>query len=343
MIFLVVLLQSSNVLALQNLYLNRVGFCDVEVGYDVHVVGNKAYVTNNDGLMIINTQDPRNPYKAGELLIGGCFGFVINGSIAYIASVLSGFVIANLSNAQFPEPIWSDSTSGANKVAISGDLAYVSYIEGGFNIFNITNPESPSLIGTFSGTRSDSIQVKDNYVYFADAEVGLKIIDVSNPSNPFLVQTLSQTGGANDIHISDNILYLARWGMGIKVFNISNPTSPLALDSYDDDDGGEELGLVEKDGLLYVADNSGVELFNVSNPNSIFEIAQLTRDVGAAHEIDVDHEYIYVALGGGLLILEVSNTPQEIDLLIYLIIISVGVAGILILAYLMILKRKKKA
>ena len=343
MVFLIINLQFSNTLANQSLYLNQVGSCNIEVGYDVHVVGDKAYVTNNDGLMVIDTQDPQHPYKVGELLIGGAVGFVMNGSIAYIASVSSGFVIANFSNTQNPETIGSDSSSGAYRVAISGDLAYVSYMEGGFKIFNISNPASPSLIGTYSDTRSDDIKVKGNYAYFANADLGLKIIDVTDPSNPQLIQTLSQTGGANDIHISDNILYLARWGMGIKVFNISNPTSPLALDSHDDDDGGEELGLIEKDGFLYVADNYGVELFNVSDPHSIFKVTRTTSGVSAAHDIDVDDEYVYVALGGGLLILEVSTSNQEVELLIYLIIASVGVAGIVILAYFMILKRRKRA
>ena len=102
------------------------------------------------------------------------------------------------------------------------------------------------------------------------------MIDVSNPSSPQLVATVSQTGGANDIHITNDVLFLACWGMGIRVFDISDPTSLQMLDSYDDNDGGEELGVIEKDGLLYVADNSGVELFNVSDPTSIVEIAERT-------------------------------------------------------------------
>ena len=344
LIFLFVsILISVSIQATQGLFLNRIGFCNVEVGYDVHVVGNKAYVTNNDGLMIINTQDPHNPNKVGELLIGGSTGFVINGSIAYIASVLSGFVIANVSNPVNPEIIGSDTTPGADKIAISGKLAYVSYAAGGFFVFNISIPESPQLIGSFSDTRSDDIQVKDEYVFFANAEKGLRVVNVADPSNPYLIQTLVQTSGANDIFISDNILYLARWGMGIKVFDITNPISPLALDSYDDDDGGEELGLVEKNALLYVADNSGVEVFNVSDPNSIFKVTPLTQDVDAAHDVDVDSRYIYVAMGGGLLILEVSSTLPGIEVLIYMILISAIVAVISIVIYYAVLRRKKRS
>jgi len=82
-------------------------------------------------------------------------------------------------------------------------------------------------------------------------------------------------------YISYYLLFLAYWGYGVKVLDISNPTSPLTLDSYVDNDGGGELGLVEQDGLLYVADNYGVEIFNVSNPNSIVEVAERTSDVSA--------------------------------------------------------------
>lgn len=169
------------------------------------------------------------------------------------------------------------------------------------------------------------------------------MVDISNPSSPQLITTVSQTGGANDIHITNDTLYLGCWGAGIRVIDISNPTTPQMLDSYEDNDGGEELGVKEKDGLLYVADNCGVELFNVSNPASIVEIAERTIDVEAAHDIDVDDEYIYVAQGGGLLILEVSTTP-ETDPIFFLIITLSVVAAVGVISsvvYIKILKPRK--
>jgi len=328
----------------QSLYLNRVGFLDIEVGYDVHVVENYAYVTNNDGLMIIDIQNPQNPQKVGEILTGGSFGFEIENDTAYIASSSSGFVISNITDPRNPDVLGQNSAGGATKIAISGSYAYVTYSGAGFKIFNINDPTNPAFLGEFSDSRSDAIEIKANIAYFANAEVGLKVVNVSNPSSPQFIKTVSQTGGANDIHITNDTLYLSRWGAGIKIFDISDPTSPLLFDSYDDNDGGEELGVVEKDELLYVADNSGVEVFNVSDPTSIVEIAERTSDVDAAHDIDVDGEYIYVALGGGLLILELSNTPESDPWLIYLIIIVLAVgAGVVILSviYFKILKPRK--
>ena len=331
----------------QSLYLNRVGFLNIEVGYDVHVVGNYAYVTNNDGLMIIDIQDPHHPQKVGEVLSGGALGVVVESNIAYIASVTGGFIISNVSNPSNPQLIGQDSIGGAIRIAVSDSCAYITYFGGGFKIFNISDLSNPAFLGEYSDTRSDAIEIKDNFVYFANAEVGLKVVNVSNPSTPQLVTTISQTGGANDLHITNDTLYLGCWGAGIRVIDISDPTSPLMLDSYVDTDGGEELGLVEKEGLLYVADNSGVELFNVSDSTSIVEIAERTSDVNAAHDIDVDEDYIYVALGGGLLILEVSSTPETDDseFLFYLIIIlgvSATVAVSSIVVYFKILKPRKR-
>ena len=329
----------------QNFYLNRVGFIDLEVGYDVHVVGDLAYVTNNDGLMIIDIQNPSNPQKVGEMLCGGSLGFEVENNIAYIASVLSGFIIANISNPSNPQLLSQDSVGGANRIAISNSRAYVTYMGGGFKIFNISDLTDPVFLGEFSDTRSDAIEIKDYISYFANAEVGLKVVNVSNPSSPQLLTTVSQTGGVNDMHITnDDILYLGCWGAGIRVINISNPISPQIIDSYFDSDGGEELGVKEKDDFLYVADNCGVELFDVSNPASIVEIAERTIDVEAAHDIDVDEEYIYVAQGGGLLILEVNTTPENDPWLIYLIIIlsAVGAGGVISsVVYLKILKPRK--
>ncbi len=52
--------------------------------------------------------------------------------------------------------------------------------------------------------------------------------------------------------------------------------------------------------------------------------------MSAAHDIDVDDEYIYVAQVDGLLILEVSTTPESssLEFLLYLIIILIVVAVI---------------
>jgi len=328
----------------QGLYLNKIGFINIEVGYDVHVVGDYAYVTNNDGLMIIDIQNPQNPQKVGELLSGGVLGFEVENNIAYIASTSSGFVIANISNSSSPQLLGQDSVGGVIRIAISGSCAYVTYIGGGFKIFNISDLTNPVFLGEFSDTRSDAIEIKDNIAYFANAEVGLKVVDISNPSTPILITIVSQTRGANDIHITDDTLYLGCWGAGIRVIDISDPTTPQILDSFDDNDGGEELGLKEKDGLLYVADNSGVELFNVSDPTSIVEIAERTIDVEAAHDIDVDDEYIYVAQGGGLLILEVSTTPESDLWFIYLLIISavfIAIAVISSVVYFKILKPRR--
>ena len=258
----------------QRLYLNRVGFIDLEVGYDVHIVGNHAYVTNNEGLMIIDIQDPHNPQKVGEVLSGGALGVEVESNIAYIASVTGGFIISNVSSPSNPQLVGQNSVGGAIRIAVSGSRAYITYFGGGFKIFNISDLTNPTFLGEYIDTRSDAIEIKDNFVYFANAEVGLKVVNVSNPSSPQLVTIISQTGGANDIHITNDTLYLGCWGAGIRVIDISNPTSPQMLDSYDDNDGGEELGVIEKDGFLYVADNYGVELFNVSDPTAIVEIAE---------------------------------------------------------------------
>jgi len=115
----------------------------------------------------------------------------------------------------------------------------------------------------------------------------------------------------------------------------------MLLDTLNDNDGGEELGLVEQNGILYVADNYGVELFNVTNPNSIIEIAERTEDVIAAHEIDVDEDYIYVAQGGGLLILEESATPESEDWIFYTSIVS-SVFATAMISIILYLKFNKK-
>ena len=86
--------------------------------------------------------------------------------------------------------------------------------------------------------------------------------------------------------------------------------------------------------------------------NLIFYHYLNISDVSAAHNIDVDDEYIYVAQGGGLLILEISTTPDTgatgsdiLEILPYIIIIIsvvIAVGGISIVLYFKIYRKKKK-
>ena len=90
--------------------------------------------------------------------------------------------------------------------------------------------------------------------------------------------------------------------------------------------------------------------------NLIFYHYLNISDVSAAHSIDVDDEYIYVAQGGGLLILKISTTPDTgatgsyiLEILPYIIIIIIiiisvviAVGGISIVLYFKIYRKKKK-
>ncbi len=304
---------SAQTNANQDLYLNKIGFCDVEVGYDIHVTTDYAYLSNNDGLMIIDISDPENPVKASELLIDdGAFGFVIEGDMAYIAADSSGLVIADISDPLNPQLIGQYIDGSAYTITVLDSRAYVSYMGSGFKVFDVSDPSDPNPIGEFSDTRSDGIEIKENTVYFANANSGLKVVDVSNPNTPQYVGLIPQTDGATGIFIENNKLFLACHQNGIRVLDISTSasTSVQVLDSYVDNDGGEVLGLVKQDNFLYVADNFGIELFEVDDNYSITKLAENRDFISAAHEIDVDDEYIYVALGGGLLILEINTTPE---------------------------------
>lgn len=96
-------------------------------------------------------------------------------------------------------------------------------------------------------------------------------------------------------------------GAGKRNFSLSNPTNPSLLRSLSEDDGGKAQGVVADDDFLYVADNYGVEAYNIGNSSSPIEIAEKTNGISAAHDLDIDNDYVHVALGGGLVILELND------------------------------------
>jgi hypothetical protein len=83
--------------------LRRIGRVKVGVAYGVALEGDFAYVTNNDGVVLVDVSDPAEPRRTAMLeLEDGAFGIRAAGDIAYIAADSEGFVTADVSDPRNP-------------------------------------------------------------------------------------------------------------------------------------------------------------------------------------------------------------------------------------------------
>ncbi|NPD89133.1 MAG: hypothetical protein HGN29_10440 [Asgard group archaeon] len=350
-ILLLILLLNYAVLsskAQTEFYLNKItSIGGSGVGYDVDIDCNYAYITGNDGYIVVDIQNPTKPKIISDFEInGGAFGIFVKDDIAYVAAAGQGLFITDVSDPANPTLLGHENGGGiSNNVYVSGDYAYISNYENGLQIFDVTDLTNPTKIGEYSlDGRADGVVVRDNFAYVANPNSRVNVLNVTIPSAPQKVSTLSATDGATGISAFENLLFVGCYSSNVLVFDISTPSNPILLGLHTDDDEGEAQGVVGNSTHLYVADNYGVEYLNISSLPTITKIAEQRQGVSAAHDIDFKDNFLYIAGGSvtGSLVFEVSKSQKSNYLGIYigvpLTVIVLSVTFLLLYKY----KIKKK-
>ncbi|MCG3220802.1 MAG: hypothetical protein H7641_05420 [Candidatus Heimdallarchaeota archaeon] len=316
-------------------------------GYDIEIDGNYAYITGNDGFIVIDIQNPSKPNKISEFDIDdGAFGIFVKDNIAYVAAAGQGLIIADISDPFNPSFLGQEDVEGiTNNVYALEDYAYVTNYEYGLQIFDISDLTNPIKIAEYSDHgRADGVVLNNNFAYLANPNSGVNVINVTDPSSPQRIRTLSSTGGATGISIYENLLFVGCYSSQVLVFDITTSSNPIIRGSYYDGDGGEAQGVVGNSTHLFVADNYGVEYFDISNLSSLTKVAEQRAGVSAAHDIDFTGNFLYVAGGSviGSLVFEVSKSQKSRALGIYVgLPIAIVVASVS--SWIIFRLRRKKA
>jgi hypothetical protein len=295
--------------------------------------------------MIVDISNPKNPTKISEVLSDTPLSVGIDKKNHYCMTPThtGQMIVSDISDPENPETIVTASIAAGyvSEIAFLDSYTFVSYRNEGFRIYNFTNPNF-NLIYTDSDTQGETLALKDDILYFGNPAAGIKVFNISNIASPVFLRTLF-CDSAYDMYISDNFLYVGCHWNGFRIYSISNLANPSLLESKIQDDGGEAQGAAGNSTHLYIADNWGVEAYDMSNPSSPVEVAEVTQGVGAAHDLDIDDQYVYVALGGGLNIYELSATKSTYfpPYLYYLIPISAVVLGGGTFLIIWLRKRKK--
>ena len=150
------------------IYLNKVAECKFEVGYSIKIDDNIAYVSDNDGVIIIDVENPKKPKKIGRIeKYDGVFGFEIRNDTTFMAGSSPSLVIANVSNPNNPVKIGEFlGTSPAYRIALKDNYCYLGYMEGDLDIINITDLTNPTFVKVLSGTRNQAVVVHENLLFF---------------------------------------------------------------------------------------------------------------------------------------------------------------------------------
>jgi len=292
-----------------------------EIAYDIHVIGNYAYVaTSGAGLHILNVQDPLTPSLVSSLpLPGMALNLSVYGTYLYMAADNKGLYIMDISNPSSPEIKGSCLLPQGEfvvDVIAEGNYAYLAAGGNGLKIIDISDPNNPCLSGSFDENFGHvySLYKRFNYLYLSEYNNGVEILDVSNPSAPELVSNITTLENACQVFIEGNYLYVADGSGGIKIFN-HDPQNCTMIGFQKAFGWVEDLQVFDRN--IFIANyDKGLQILDAKNPRnpSIASIADLKGNselkVAGLH---LQGDYLYVFSKGAqnwLKVLDISN-PQN--------------------------------
>ncbi len=275
-----------------------------------------VFVTNKDGLRVVDVSIPREP---------GMVGFVdgdhyldkveVYDDVAYICGYnslygSSDFFLVDVSQPALPRVLTSLEINGANDVHIVYPLAYLGSRTSGFYILDVSDPDSVVQVG-HSEVNAWGIDVQFPYAYLAiehwDND-GLKVLDVSDPDS-IVEHGYFPILATYDVFVDGTIAYVASAFDGVYIIDVSDPENPESLSrvpAYD------LVSDVHASGnYLYIADGyAGVNVVYVEDPAHPVEVAYSLAGYG--NQIHVVEPYLYLAGGSyGMKVLDIS-VPEEI-------------------------------
>ncbi len=255
---------------------------------------------------------------------------VVVGTLAYVATELSGLQIMDVSNPRHPYVVgfWDDNKSVAMSVFLSGDYAYVADHLGGLYVIDISDPENPYEIGNLDTPGlTEHVFVSGNFAYVAEdrnyighVQGGLRIIDISDPEN--LVETgyFATYFDGYRVCVSGDYAFLALTqgdDGGIIAIDVSDPENPDSVGYYNTYDTSN---IVISDTLAFVLGlgwngNDARYLFvlDISNPENIEEVEVLElENLGSDGLFKLD-EFLYSTAGPNDLTIYNVSDPADIS------------------------------
>lgn len=263
--------------------------------YDVYVDGTTAYVSNNQGIAILDISDIRHPRRIAlveDESSRNALRFHVSGDTLFTYG--DRFSMYSLGGGG--EPVRLGSFAGRGFIGAAqrrGSLLFLAYLNGGLEILTFEDISDPSVLGYITSTgRADDMAVVGDLVYLATPSRGLEVFDVGEPTAPVHIGTVPGTSGAGDIHVRDGFLFLGCYIYGVKILDMADPGSPQVIGSFHN--GGETWGVFAHGSRLYSVDLAqGVEVLDISTPSRPSLI--MTDRNYHPHDLFTDGRYLFLA------------------------------------------------
>ncbi len=250
----------------------------------VRVSGSLAYVTDWNGLHMVDISQPALPRIQGS------------------------FLVTNV------------SPSG---VEIAGTNAFVSYYGGGLSVVDVSIPSAPKLIADYPAINATRLHAASNLLFVTDLSPSyagsdsskLLAYDVTEPSQLRLVGRLILPPGSRGLDTDQRgLVYVAVGSYGLVVVDPTKAAEPQRLGTQPT---GSFTAAVQLDqARAYVADvQAGLKIYDVTGGTNLVELGGYATS-GSCRDISVNGNLLCL-LDGSLHFISISDPSQPVQLSLY--------------------------
>jgi hypothetical protein len=243
---------------------------------------------------------------------GYCYtrGVTVSGNYAYVAS--QGLNVIDVSDPANCVRVFNCcGDASANAVTTSGRYVYLLG-EQRLSVFDAADPTNCVLVGGYQlNAMTSAVSISGNYAYLADSYAGLQILDIADAAHPVLAgATLGNH--AVDVTASDGIACVL--GMGLQVFDISDPTNAVKVGGYSTGNYGAGLARLG-DYAYVTDTYTGFHVLEITNPTNCTRVGGCAPGRGYWNGLVAANERAYFGFsGGGFAIVNVSDATNPTTL-----------------------------
>jgi len=184
---------------------NLEGSINIDWAFSVEVMGQFAYLTDGQGLRIINVTNPSSPKEEGfyQIRTGSYVSMRVHvaGSYAYIADGMDGLYIIDITDSKNPTLVGSYDQALSIGVYALGTTVYLSHIEG-LTAFDVSDLSNPTQIGYYNPSGiSAYFVVSGSYTFLPGYIGGFYILDVSQVEDKTPPQIISVSPQEDSINV----------------------------------------------------------------------------------------------------------------------------------------------
>lgn len=179
--------------------------------WSLDVSGSYAYVTNLNGLSIVDVHNLDAPTVISSLPIpGGAYGCAKSGSYVYLGGWTEGVVVVDVSDPTAPLIVHTvSSATNVFDLTIVDSRAFGAARDNGLIVLDISNPASAFVEGTLpTNHQAYSVVCDGEFAYIADHREGLFVADVSDPTQPTEYLSLGKSGYSSSIAMTPSRVLL---------------------------------------------------------------------------------------------------------------------------------------